>query len=315
MGASAPGFRITGKMPVLRKEVIMGNPNEMTRRKVLRYGAGMVAAVSAVRLGQGTASAAPVKKIPIGLQVYSVRGEAQKDLAGVLTRVAEMGYEGVEFAGYYGWPAEKIRKVLDQHNLKCCGTHTGLNEMTGERFARTVEFNKILGNKNLIAPSGMRTRTQEDCVEFGKRMSDLAAQAKEQGMRVGYHNHAGEFDARAGFIAWEVFAKNSSQDVILQVDIGHVARAGADPAKYMQMFPGRLKTVHVKDFRKGQPDPVIGAGEVDWPAMFRICEGTGGTEWYIIEDESQEKPLDRVKTDIQNLRKLLAKYHGGLRDL
>ena len=75
--------------------------------------------------------------------------------------------------------------------------------------------------------------------------------------------------------------------MILQVDIGHIARAGADPAKYMEKFPGRLVTVHVKDFAKGKPDPVVGEGEVDWPAMFRICEGTGGTEWYIIEDESQ----------------------------
>ena len=108
-------------------------------------------------------------------------------------------------------------------------------------------------------------------------------------MRVGYHNHAGEFDAKAGFIPWEVFASNSSKDVILQVDIGHVARAGADPAKYMEMFPGRLITVHVKDFAKGKPDPVVGEGEVDWPAMFRICEGPGGTEWYIIEDESHRR--------------------------
>jgi sugar phosphate isomerase/epimerase len=284
----------------------MSHSSELTRRGFMQWGAGVAAAAG---LGQ-TALAAAKKKIPVALQLYSVRNEAQKDLAGVLAQVAQMGYEGVEFAGYYGWPAEKIRKVLDQCKLQCCGTHTGLGEMTGERFAKTVEFNKILGNKNLIAPSGMRTNSQETVIQFAKQMSELAAKAKEQGMRVGYHNHAGEFDPKAGFIAWEVFAKNSSPDVILQVDIGHVARAGADPAKYMQMFPGRLTTVHVKDFRKGQPDPVVGEGEVDWPAMFKICEGTGGTEWYIIEDEATEGPLQRVKTDIQNLRKLLAKYHA-----
>jgi len=272
----------------------------------MQLGAGAVAAAGLGRV----ASAAAAKKIPIGLQVYSVRNEAQKDLAGVLAQVAEMGYDGVEFAGYYNWPAEKIRKVLDQHHLKCCGTHTGVNEMTGERFAKTVEFNKIIGNKNLIAPSGMRTNSKESVIEFAKRLSDLAAQAKEQDMRVGYHNHAGEFDAKGGFIPWEVFASNSSKDVILQVDIGHIARAGADPAVYMEKFPGRLTTVHVKDFRKGQPDPVVGEGEVDWPKMFRICEGAGGTEWYIIEDESREQPMQRVKTDIENLRKLLAKYHA-----
>jgi sugar phosphate isomerase/epimerase len=271
-------------------------------------GAGVVAAVGTAALGQGTATGA--KKIPIGLQVYSVRNEAQKDLAAVLAQVAQMGYEGVEFAGYYGWPAEKIRKVLDQHNLKCCGTHTGVKEMMGEQFAKTVEFNKTIGNKNLIAPSGMRTSSQEACIEFAKQMTELAAKAKEQGMRVGYHNHAGEFDSKGGFIPWEVFASNSGKDVILQVDIGHIARAGADPAVYMEKFPGRLTTVHVKDFAKGKPDPVVGEGEVDWPKMFRICEGPGGTEWYIIEDESRDNVMQRVKTDIENLHKLLAKYHA-----
>ena len=188
----------------------------------------------------------------------------------MLAHVAEMGYEGVEFAGYYSWPAEKIRKVLDQNKLQCCGTHTGLPTLTGDQLAKTIEFNKILGNKNLISPSGMRTNSQETCIQFAKQMSEIAAKAKEQGMRVGYHNHAGEFDAKGGFIPWEVFASNSSKDVILQVDIGHVARSGADPAKYMVKFPGRLITVHVKDFAKGKSeDPVIGEGDVDWPAMFK----------------------------------------------
>jgi sugar phosphate isomerase/epimerase len=231
----------------------MGTSNELTRRGFMQLGAGVVAAAGVAGLGQGVVSAAAAKKIPIGLQVYSVRNEAQKDLAGVLAQVAEMGYEGVEFAGYYNWPAEKIRKLLDQHKLKCCGTHTAISEMMGDRFAKTVEFNKIIGNKNLIAPSGMRTGSQEAVIQFAKQMSELAAKAKEQGMRVGYHNHAGEFDAKAGFIAWEVFAKNSSKDVILQVDIGHIARAGADPAKYMAMFPGRLTTVHVRTSPRASP--------------------------------------------------------------
>jgi sugar phosphate isomerase/epimerase len=287
----------------------MNDSNELTRRGFMQLGAGVVAATG---LGHVAVSAAAAKKkLPIALQLYSVRGEMQKDFAGVLAQVAEMGYEGVEFAGYYNWPAEKIRKVLDQNKLQCCGTHTGLPTLTGDQLAKTVEFNKILGNKNLISPSGMRTNSQESCIQFGKQMSEIAAKAKEQGMRVGYHNHAGEFDAKGGFIPWEVFASNSSKDVILQVDIGHVARSGADPAKYMVKFPGRLITVHVKDFAKGKAeDPVIGEGDVDWPAMFRICEGDGGTEWYIIEDESTKEPLQRVKTDIQNLHKLLAKFHA-----
>jgi sugar phosphate isomerase/epimerase len=78
----------------------------------------------------------------------------------------------------------------------------------------------------------------------------------------------------------------------------------------MERYPGRLVTVHIKEFSKTNRDPLVGEGDVDWPAMFRICESTGGTEWYIIEDESREQPMERVKTDIENLRKLLAKYHA-----
>lgn len=287
----------------------MGHSDGLTRRGFMQIGAGVVAAAGAVKLGVSTAAAAAAKKIPIGLQLYSVRDEAQKDPAGVIAQVAGMGYEGVEFAGYYNLPAEKIRKLLDQHGLKCCGTHAGLPSLLGDEFARTVEFNKTIGNKYLIVPGipgNMSPNTKQAWVLFAKLMDEIALKAKEHGMLTGYHNHAGEFTPMNGDIPWVVFASNSRKEVVLQVDIGHVARAGADPAAYMEKFPGRLKTVHVKDFAKGQPDPVVGKGEVDWPTMFRICEGPGGTEWYIIEDESREQPMQRVKTDIENLRKLLA---------
>jgi sugar phosphate isomerase/epimerase len=310
---SAHAFKIAGGMPVLRKEVRMNRSNELTRRGFMRFGAGVVAAVGAANLGQSTAGAAGAKKIPIGLQLYSVRSEAQKDPAGVIAQVAEMGYEGVEFAGYYGWSAEKLRKLLDQHGLKCCGTHTGMNTLMGDHLPKTIEFNKTLGNKYLIVPGiggTMRPDSRNSWVLFAKLMSEVAARAAEHGMRAGYHNHAWEFEPLGKDIPWEVFAANSSKDVILQVDIGHVVRAGADPAKHMARYPGRLTTVHIKEYSKTSRDPLVGEGDVDWPAMFRICEGPGGTEWYIIEDESANQPLQRVRKDLENLRGLLAKHHA-----
>jgi sugar phosphate isomerase/epimerase len=302
-------------VPVLRKEVIIMNQSkELTRRGFMRLGAGVVAAAGAASLGQATAAtAAGAKKIPVGLQLYSVRNEAQKDLAGVIEQVAAMGYEGVEFAGYYGWTAEKIRKLLDQHNLKCCGTHAGINTVLGDELPKTIEFNKIIGNKYLIVPGiggNMKPDSKNSWVLFAKLMTEVAARAGEHGMRAGYHNHAWEFEPLNGEIPWEVFAAISSKDVVLQVDIGHVVRAGADPAQHMTRYPGRLTTVHIKEFSKAKRDPLVGEGDVDWPAMFRICESTGGTEWYIIEDEVTNQPLQRVRQDIENLRRLLAKYHG-----
>jgi sugar phosphate isomerase/epimerase len=264
-------------------------------------------------LGEGTARAG-AKRIPIGLQLYSVRRECQQDFPGTVAKVAEMGYEGVEFAGYYNWSAQRVRKLLDQHGLKCCGTHAGLTTLLGDNFAATVEFNETIGNKYLIVPGipgNMRPDSKTGWVLFAKLMNELAEKAKDHDMQVGYHNHAHEFQSDNGDVPWEVFASNSDKDVILQVDIGHVVRAGADPARHMKRYPGRLVTVHVKEFSKTKRHPLVGEGDVDWPAMFRICEDAGGTQWYIVEDESSNPPpLQRVKRDLENLRRLLRAYHA-----
>jgi len=91
-------------------------------------------------------------RIPIALQLYSVREECAKDLVGTIKAVAEMGYEGVEFAGYYGRDAKELRGILDDFRLKVAGTHIGINTLLGDELEKTVEFNSILGNKFLIVP-------------------------------------------------------------------------------------------------------------------------------------------------------------------
>src|SRR5215831_14773788 len=104
--------------------------------------------------GLTTAAAAlAAKKIPIAVQVYSVREIAQKDTAGTLAKIAKIGYQGVEFAGYYGHSAQDIRKILDDNGLKAAGTHTGLDTLLGDQLPKTIEFNRTIGNKNLIVPS------------------------------------------------------------------------------------------------------------------------------------------------------------------
>ena len=101
-----------------------------SRRDLLKLGLGAAAVcTTGVNL-----FAADKKKIPIGLQLYSVRNDCQKDLPAVIQAVAKMGYQGVEFAGYYGRKADELRKLLDDNGLKCCGTHTGLNTADRRRL-------------------------------------------------------------------------------------------------------------------------------------------------------------------------------------
>ena len=278
----------------------------ISRRELLKWGAGAGVACLA-GAGPLAAVAKPKdQKIPIGLQVYSVRHQAEKELPRVLEAVAKMGYQGVEFAGYYNWTAADLRKLLDANGLKCCGTHIRLDTLQGDALAGSVEFNQTLGNSYLIV-SWMPPKlleSVEKIKETAKVYDDVAAKVKEKGMRVGYHAHGGDFVKVGDKTAWELFFGSTCADVVMQLDIGNCIEGGGDPYAILEAFPGRSATVHLKEYG-GPKEAVVGEGEVDWKKVFRICETTGGTEWYIVEHErGAGDPLENVKKCLENLRKM-----------
>jgi len=246
-------------------------------------------------------------KIPVGLQLYSVRADCGRDLPGTLEAVAKMGYEGVEFAGYYGRSAKDLRKLLDDNGLKCCGTHTQLDTLLGDNLAPTIEFNKTLGNKYLVAP-GLPGKYRESLaawLETAKLFNELAEKVKPHAMLVGYHNHSAEFKAIDGKLPWDVFMGNTSKDVIMQLDLGNAMHGGADPLPYLYRYPGRAVTIHLKEFSKTNDKALVGEGDVPWKAVFALCKAVGGTEWYIIEHERYPyPPLECVEHCFKNLRKM-----------
>jgi sugar phosphate isomerase/epimerase len=272
---------------------------------MLKLGAGTAAlwatGIHSVQAKEGSAK----KKLPIALQLYSVRGECGKDLPGTLAAVAKMGYEGVEFAGYYGRDAKTLRKMLDDNGLKCCGTHTGLDTLTGDHLKATIEFNKILGNEFLIVPSlpGKCLASEKAIKETAKLFTELAAKAKPAGMHVGYHAHGGDFRKFGKETCWEILFGNAGPDVVMQLDTGNCLGAGGDPIAMLKKFPGRSLTVHLKE-HGGKANAPVGEGTVPWKEVFKICESTGGTKWYIVEHEGQGAPLDSVKKCLQNLKKM-----------
>jgi sugar phosphate isomerase/epimerase len=279
------------------------------RRLLLKAGLGgaaILATGSRLLGAEAPAKNKKKKRIPIGLQLYSVRTDCAKDLPGVLKAVGTMGYDGVEFAGYYNRKAEELRKLLDENKLKCCGTHTALDTLTGDAFKATVEFNKILGNKYLIVPSLPKARTESLAAlkETAKLLTDLAEQAKPHGMRVGYHAHAGDFKKLDGQVPWDVIFDNAGPRVAMQLDLGNCLDGGGDPIAILKKYARRAATIHLKEHGGKQGAPV-GEGEVKWKEVFEICESTGRTEWYIVEQESYAgSPLDSVKQCLDNLKKM-----------
>ncbi len=279
----------------------------LSRRQMLCATAGATAA-SLLGTARWTRAATPSKPIPIGLQLWSVRHQCEKELPTVLRAVAQMGYEAVELAhSYYGHDAAAWRRLLDDNGLKSCGMHLGLPALQGDAFETTVEMHKTIGSPYLIVawlPEQQRSSVQA-IAETAKVFNDVAARLKPLNMKVGYHCHGGDFAKIEGRTAWEWFGEHTDADVILQLDVGNCLGGGGDPIALLKKFPGRSISLHIKD-HGGQPGAVFGEGTVDWKQIFEICETTGGTRQYIIEEEGRQgaEALESVRRALTNFRKM-----------
>jgi sugar phosphate isomerase/epimerase len=246
-------------------------------------------------------------RIPIALQLYSVREDCAKDFRGTIEAVAQMGYEGVEFAGYYDHSAQDLKKLLDDNGLVCAGTHTAINTIQGDHLRRSIEFNATLGNPFLVVPwIGAEYRDSKDNFKrLADELSSAAAIASEQNAYIGYHNHDFEFRAlEDGTVPMSYIFQNTPDNVILQLDTGNALHGGLSAEPLIEEFPGRSKTIHLKEYSATNPNALIGEGDVNWMNVFEKCEGVGGTQFYIVEVEQYplaplecaRKSLEAVKT-------------------
>jgi sugar phosphate isomerase/epimerase len=274
----------------------------MTRRAFLGQSASAAAGVSLGAAGAHAAGDGAGRRIRIGAQLYSVRQQCAKDLPGTLAVIARIGYRGVEFAGYHGRSAQELRALLDDLGLVACGTHTPYETVLGERLAETVEFNRVLGNRYLIVPS-MQGRSRQEWLDKAKLFDELAERVKADGMWIGYHAHAHDFQTFDGVSAWDLFFGSTRPEVVMQLDTSNCRDGGADPVAVLRKYPGRARTIHIKANGAG-PEAAIGEDRVDWPGVFGVCETTGGTEWYVVEHETSQDPIDAVRRNYAALRRL-----------
>ena len=282
--------------------------NLVNRRDFMKLSAGALAAASLGGFGcKGTEKKSAA--IPVGMQLYCVREECAVDFPGTLAKLAAMGYAGVEFADYFNRSAAELHQLLAENGLRSCGTHIYLNILMGDELQRTIDFNAEVGTKNLIIRwlNEDQHNSMDALLRTADQINEAAEKLKPHGMRVGYHNHGFDFETLDGKTKWDILADNTGRDVILQLDTGNASSVGPEVnvIDLLNRNPGRTVTIHVKPFSAANDAAILGEDELDWPGIFRICETTGGMEWYILEYEKEGiPPMEAMRMNLESMRKM-----------
>jgi sugar phosphate isomerase/epimerase len=266
--------------------------SNFSRRSFLAVSAALPWALRSVASGL-----APSTKIPVGLELYSVRDQLKKDPESTVRAVAKMGYQDVEFyAPYLEWSedqAKQMRKLLDELGIHCYSTHNDEDSFSDSKIQKASELNKILGSRYMVLAWSDPKPDLDGWKKVAESLNNAAEKLAPSGLKVGYHNHDAEWKPVEGKRPIEVIASNTKPSVMLQLDVGTCLEAGADPVAWIKANPGRIRSIHCKDW---SPDPnvgyktLFGEGKADWKAIFQAAENQGGVEFYLIEQEGSRYP-------------------------
>jgi sugar phosphate isomerase/epimerase len=252
-------------------------------------------------------SAKAANSIPIGFQLYTVRGEFSRNVPETLKAVGQLGYRGVEFWGYGGTPniyekysASELRKLLDADGLKCCGMHLELKALAKDNLQRTIENNHALGNEYLnVAAAKEKMGSKDAIAELAALLNEAAAQCRPHKMKVGYHAHPFDFAKIDGRFAWEILFSGTQPEVNMQMDVGNCLAGNGDPVAMLKEFPGRTQTIHIKEREEKTFESDF------YKEIFRLCETTPATKWYIVEMGGPEgNGFDVPRQALDKLRRL-----------
>ena len=272
-----------------------------------------------------------MKQFHVGIQLYGVRNAMERDFEGTLKALADMGYEYVEFAGYYGHTAEEIKAILDKYGLKCISAHQALDFYDEDPDA-AAEFLKAFGVKYSVIPwyGKEKLAGTDEWEASAARFKKVGAVLKAHGMKLGYHNHDFEFEKYEGKYLHDYIFDEVGDLIDPELDTCWVHYAGINPADKIREFAGRVEIVHLKDFvckelgggpaydlidnsgkglgKKSREDNgfqfrPLGAGRQNFLEILEACEASG-TEYVIVEqDQTYDIPeLEAAKISRDYLR-------------
>lgn len=235
----------------------------------------------------------------VGLQLYTVRRELQKDFEGTLAQVAGIGYKEVEFAGYYDRTPQQVKAILDKNNLTAPSAHVPLQQMS-QNVDKAIEAAHVIGHRYLVLP--YLTAEQRKTLDDYKRVIEVLNKAGEAcqkaGIQLAYHNHDFEFPPMDGVVPFDLMLKETNAKLVkIELDLYWITKAGQSPAQYFAAHPGRFVLVHVKDMDNTPKKffTEVGRGVIDYKQLLPQAKKAGVKHFFVEQDECPGSPLDSIK--------------------
>lgn len=237
----------------------------------------------------------------ISLQLYSIHEETKKDFASSVKKVGQIGFQGVEFAGYGNLSSAEQKQLLAESGLYSVGTHCGLQVFT-DSFEEELQYSMEIGSKYIICPYA-RLDTMDKIEYLAKVLNEAAEKAAKVGIKVGYHNHDHEFTQIDGEYALDILARMTNDNVILELDVFWVAYAGVDPVEYIKKWGRRVELIHIKQIDDKKANVDIPDGIID---MKQIKDAAVYATHFVLEHEEYDKPVwDALVNDFTALNKIV----------
>lgn len=260
-------------------------------------------------------------KLPLGIQLYSVREQLAKDYEGTLDEVGRLGYREVEAAGFYNKNSAEVAQAMKKANLKCVSGHYGM-PIVRQQLAQTIEFSKVIGAEYIICssagkrdPSTPGPMTLEDWRWVADQFNAMGKKVAAAGLKFGYHNHIAEFAETDGAVPYlELLHKTDPSLVTFELDCGWAVVAGQKPVELLREYSSRISMLHVKDFKitagaSGKEDHKVtelGRGSIDYRPIFQEAAKANRIKHVFVEQEAFDMPyIESLKVDRDYMRKLL----------
>ena len=299
----------------------------MISRKDFLKQASMLSAVLAVAPGCMSRSTFSLANAKVGIQLYSLRDQIGKDVAGVIEKVAKAGYLEVETYGYeatslfWGMKPLEFNSLLKANGLVSPSGHydigSGFAKNASEddlkrRLDTYAEAASAIGQKNIVVPwiAPEISATADDYKRVAEKLNWAGEELKKSNLSIGYHNHAFEFEDRGGKTGYDILlAETDSKLVNMELDLYWVVRSGKDPVQLFKDHPGRFSLWHVKDMDKQNPElnTEIGNGSIDYPSIFKEATLAGLKTLYVEQENFAIDPFESINKSVNYIKNSLLK--------